>query len=132
MKDICLQVLGLFTVVATTLGTLYFVDTDKLANSQGLDAVGVLLLILNASFVLLMLILVLVAARHDIKRHIDWTMEKAKAVACRVTGRPRVSRQWSRLNKTASGDNASSTSPVSSPTQQLAFITSPGSTSPVI
>lgn len=54
-----LQVLGLFTVVATATGCLYFLDQDNIASSVGLNATGVLLLILNFGFVLLMAVLIL-------------------------------------------------------------------------
>lgn len=53
------QVLGLFTVVATATGCLYFLDQDNIASSVGLNATGVLLLILNFGFVLLMAVLIL-------------------------------------------------------------------------
>ena len=42
----------------------YTVDTDDVADSRGLDAVGVLLLLLTAAFVLLMAGLILLAVRH--------------------------------------------------------------------
>ena len=53
-----LQVLGLFTVVATATGCLYFLDQDNVASGVGLNATGVLLLILNFGFVLLMAVLI--------------------------------------------------------------------------
>ena len=42
----------------------YTVNTDNVADSRGLDAVGMLLPLLNAAFVLLMVCLILLAATH--------------------------------------------------------------------
>ncbi len=50
----------------------YTVDTGNVAVSQSLDALGVLLLLLNAAFALLMVCLILLAARHDIMMQISW------------------------------------------------------------
>ncbi len=134
----CPQVLGLFTVTATTLGTLYLVDADNIADTQGLNVVGVLLLILNATFAVLMALLIMAAARQSLKKYAAWAYNAVKTAGCGVKGRPRVNRQWSRLSKTASGDTAVSPSgstglsrSASSPTQQMALVP-PHSSSPMV
>ena len=48
-----LQVLGLIAVTATTIGSLYLLDTAHVASKAGLNAVGILLLILNIGYLLL-------------------------------------------------------------------------------
>ncbi len=60
--------LGLFTVGATATGCLYFMDTTNVASPRGLDAVGVLLLLLNILYVIAMALLVLVTGAHKTKR----------------------------------------------------------------
>ena len=54
-----MQVFGLFVVVATATGCLYFLDQGDIAAAAGLNAAGVLLLILNAAFVLVMAVLII-------------------------------------------------------------------------
>ena len=54
----CLQVLGLLIVVATATGCLYFLDPNEVASNVGLNATGILLLILNLGFVALMAVLI--------------------------------------------------------------------------
>ncbi len=61
------------------------VDTDNVADSRGLDAVGVLLLLLNAAFVLLMVGLILLAARHDIMMQVSWVWEHTQRALYRST-----------------------------------------------
>ena len=51
-KSLVVQVFGLFAVTATATGSLYFLDTKTVASGSGLNAVGVLLLILNLTFLL--------------------------------------------------------------------------------
>ncbi len=46
------QVFGFFTVLATATGCLYFTDSGGVASRTGQDAAGILLLLLNAGFVL--------------------------------------------------------------------------------
>lgn len=53
-QELGMQVFGLFTVVATATGCLYFLDSNDVAKGNGLTAAGVLLLILNIGFVLVM------------------------------------------------------------------------------
>lgn len=52
----------------TATGCLYFMDTTNVANPRGLDAVGVLLLLLNILYVIAMALLVLVTGAHKTKR----------------------------------------------------------------
>lgn len=50
--------LGLLIVQTTAIGCLYFLDPSNIANSKGLAAVGILLLVSNVAYVLVMLILI--------------------------------------------------------------------------
>ena len=59
--------LGLFVVLATATACLYFLDPTNIANSSGLEAVGVVLLILNMGYVLVMLVLIAVTGAHKTK-----------------------------------------------------------------
>lgn len=97
-------------VTATFLGTLHLVHADNIVDTQGLNAVGVLLLILNVTFAVLMALLILAAARKSMKKYAAWAYDTAKTAGCGVTGRSRDTGQWSRLNKSASGDTALSPS----------------------
>ena len=53
-----MQVLGIFVVQVTATGCLYFLDPTNVANSTGLAAVGIALLVLNLGYVLVMLVLI--------------------------------------------------------------------------
>ncbi|DBA86799.1 TPA: hypothetical protein ACH3X2_005382 [Trebouxia sp. C0005] len=64
------QVLGLFTVTATATGSLYFLDSGKVASHAGLNAVGILLLLLNVAYLLLVALLLAVAAGEFAKAHL--------------------------------------------------------------
>ncbi len=64
--------LGLFTVVATATGCLYFLDQDNVAASKGLNAAGVLLLILNVFYVMLMTILISKTSAPRVKEWVAW------------------------------------------------------------
>ena len=60
-----LQVLGLYAVTATTTGCLFFLDTDTSAQSSGLIAIGILLMLLNVAYIALMAVLIIKqGARH--------------------------------------------------------------------
>ena len=62
-----LQVFGKFAVVATATGCLYFMDTSRATSEgphQGLQAVGILLLLLNLAYVGATLILVTKTSAH--------------------------------------------------------------------
>ena len=45
--------LGLFAVTTTAIGSLYFLDTAQVASKAGLNAVGILLLMLNSAYLLM-------------------------------------------------------------------------------
>lgn len=62
--------LGLFTVTATATGSLYFLDSGKVASHAGLNAVGILLLLLNVAYLLLVALLLAVAAGEFAKAHL--------------------------------------------------------------
>ena len=78
--------LSLFTVAATALGTLFFVDASHVGNIHGLDAVGVLILVWNAGFVALMAALILITAKDDIKKFAQWAVAKCKSMLPSGTG----------------------------------------------
>ncbi len=59
-QNATLQVLGLFIVQTTAAGCLYFLDPTNIANSTGLEAVGIILLVLNVAYVVVMLIMIAV------------------------------------------------------------------------
>ena len=65
---ILLQVLGLFIVQLTAIGCLYFLDPTDIADSSGLEAVGILLLLMNGLYVLAMLILIAIYGAAKTKR----------------------------------------------------------------
>lgn len=57
--------LGLFAVMATASGCLFFLDASTLAQSTGLSAVGVLLMLLNVAYIVVMAVLIVKqGARH--------------------------------------------------------------------
>lgn len=60
-----LQVFSRFTVVATTLTCIYFVDDSGVASKTGLDAAAVLVLLLNAFFLLVLAVLIVRAGMSD-------------------------------------------------------------------
>jgi len=92
------QVLGLFTVGVTATGCLYFMDTTNVANPRGLDAVGVLLLLLNILYVIAMAMLVLVTGAHKTKRFGQTAVRSFQSGASRF-GRS-VSTSFARLRLT--------------------------------
>lgn len=55
-----MQVFSLFTVLGTAVGCLYMLnaDTSYVASQAGLNAVGVLIVLLNSAFVLVMAVLI--------------------------------------------------------------------------
>ena len=75
--------LGLFTVGVTATGCLYFMDTTNVANPRGLDAVGVLLLLLNILYVIAMALLVLVTGAHKTKHFSQAAVRSFQAGASR-------------------------------------------------
>lgn len=77
-----LQVLGLATVVVTAVGCLYFMDpTQGLNHSRvGKNAAGVLILLLNALFVIVMAVIMFRAAKHEYHALITWCTQKMKSL----------------------------------------------------
>ena len=77
----CLQVLGLFAVTATAAGSLYFLDTNRVASSSGLNAAAILILLLNLAFLLVASAAVASAAsdavRVFIRRHYNKLISRA-------------------------------------------------------
>lgn len=73
-----LQVLGAFTVLATAVGCLYFMDVSDTASHVGKNAAGILLLILNAWFVLWLTILITKASIKNIKAKAAWVLAQVK------------------------------------------------------
>lgn len=71
-----MQVFGLFTVVATATGCLYFLDVDDIAKTAGLTAAGVLLLVLNACFVAVMGLLISKRGGPTVIKWIVWSKNK--------------------------------------------------------
>lgn len=72
-----MQVLALGTVMGTALGSLMFLDKDRVASSVGLRAAAILLVILNVAFLALVAWLVL---KHG-KRHAKAFLRQAKAIS---------------------------------------------------
>lgn len=75
-----MQVFGLFTVVATATGCLYFLDQDDVAKDKGLTAAGWLLLILNIVFVVVAALLIMKRGRETVRKWASWGQHKGAAV----------------------------------------------------
>lgn len=60
-----LQVFSRFTVVASTLTCIYFVDETGVASKAGLRAAAILVLLLNALFLLVTVVLIVRAGMSD-------------------------------------------------------------------
>ena len=71
-----LQVLGLATVSATAVGCLMFLDTNNVANSRGLSATGVLLMIFNVAFLAVSGVLIVGRGR----RHVAAFAQQTKGI----------------------------------------------------
>ena len=75
-----LQVLGLATVSATAAGCLMFLDTNNVANSRGLSATGVLLMILNVAFLAVSGVLIVRRGRRHVAAFAQQTKGMTKTV----------------------------------------------------
>ena len=81
-----LQVLGLSTVVATAIGCLYFMDSTQEAqgaqprNAGLLNAVGVLILLLNTLFVIVTAAVVFRAAKREYYAAVTWFTHKVQCL----------------------------------------------------
>ena len=93
---IVLQVLGAFTVLATAVGCLYFMDVSDTASHVGKNAAGTLLLILNAWFVLWLTILITKASMKDVKAKAVWVLAQVKGAP--KQGSRRLSSSFRRSN----------------------------------
>ena len=76
----------MFTVVATATGCLYFLNSDDIASSSGLNAAGILLLILNVVFVLVMLALICQRGGPEMARWVIWTWDEGTQALSRLPG----------------------------------------------
>lgn len=107
-----MQVLGLLTVVATATGCLYFLDPNEVASNVGLNATGIVLLILNLAFVALMAVLISKRGRPVALRWIAWLQSRCITAVKKLCGLLRL--PWSRKGSSSSTtnglSNASSTS----------------------
>ncbi|KAL0021752.1 hypothetical protein WJX79_003206 [Trebouxia sp. C0005] len=72
------QVLGAFTILATAVGCLYFIDVNNVASDAGQDAAGILVLIVNAWFVLWLTALITKASIADVKQRAIWLWQTTK------------------------------------------------------
>lgn len=128
--NVCLhQVLGLFTVVATVVGIVYFTDPRDVASSAGLDAAGVLLLILNIMFVLLMAALVLRAGKGSIRKYLNLAAALVKSKSVVLSKVPSNIRR-SGPARSMSRARAVSLDRAASPSQDVALVTTPSSSYP--
>ena len=115
--------------MATTLGVVYFEDPTGVASAAGLNALSILLLVLNVAFVLLMAALILMASRGTIKKYLGVASAQVKSK------RALVSKLSSRAMQLGSNSNASaraiSLDRAASPSQDVALVDSPSSSYPV-
>ena len=75
-----LQVLGLFTTLVTAIGCLYFIDQGSVASSKGLMAAGVLVLVLNIFFVVVMAVLISKKGARSAKEWAVWLRHQSSKV----------------------------------------------------
>lgn len=75
-----LQMLGMFVVTATATGCLYFLDINKVASQAGITAAAILMMVLNACFVILMVALITRASLNDARACGAWIVFKLLAV----------------------------------------------------
>ncbi|KAL3155628.1 hypothetical protein ABBQ38_010825 [Trebouxia sp. C0009 RCD-2024] len=78
---IMLTVFGLFVVVATATGCLYFLDASNVASTAGLEAVGVLLLVLNLLYVVATVLLITKTGAKKARQLLHSVSSKAHAAA---------------------------------------------------
>ncbi len=83
-------------MLATALGCLYFIDVNNVASDAGQDAAGILLLILNAWFVLWLTALITKASIAGVKLRAIWLWQKSIGVS------RQSSRVYSRLSSSLS------------------------------
>ena len=76
-----LQVLGLFAVMATATGCLFFLDTNTLTQRSSLNPVGVLLLLLNVGYIALMAVLISKTGARHVHGWITWFKDTGHTIA---------------------------------------------------
>ena len=107
--------------MATATGCLYFLDPSNIANNSGLEAVGIVLLILNIGYVLVMLVLIVMTGAHKTKHFTRTAFAVLKTTSFKlkhsVSGLSSTS-SVSRLQHSVSG--LSKTSSVSEPKHRVA------------
>ena len=81
-----MQVFGLFAVTATATGSLYFLDASKAASNSGLNAAGVMLLILNLTYLLVLGVAVASAGSHAVRIFVRKQYSKIALRICAVLG----------------------------------------------
>lgn len=91
-------------MLATAVGCLYFIDVNNVASDAGQDAAGILLLILNAWFVLWLTALITKASIAGVKLRAIWLWQKSIGVS-RQSSRV-YSRLSSSLSRTRSTDGS--------------------------
>lgn len=104
-----MQVFGLFTVVATATGCLYFLDSNGVAKGGGLTAAGVLLLMLNIGFVSVMGMLISKRGGPAVVKWAVWLKQRVASLRTQVrqTCWPGTYRYRRGLNSTGSSCDAS-------------------------
>ena len=79
-----MQVLGLFAITATAAGSLYFLDNNQTVSRSGLNAVAILLLLLNLGYLLCAATYIAAAgansANQFLNRHFSSQKDKADHV----------------------------------------------------
>ena len=75
-----LQVLGLFTTLVTAIGCLYFIDPGSVASKKGLMTAGVLVLVLNIFFVVVMAVLISKKGARSAKEWAVWLRQQSSKV----------------------------------------------------
>ena len=76
-----MQVLGLFAVMATATGCLFFLDTNTITQHSSLNPVGVLLLLLNVGYIALMAVLITKQGARHVRGWITWFKDTGPTTA---------------------------------------------------
>ena len=114
-----MQVFGLFTVVATATGCLYFLNQDDVADSSGLTAAGIMLLILNITFVAVLAFLIMKRGSPTV---LKWARKSQKKGTMLVRQIPGVSRWLSPPYKRSGTSSSLATSASRTSSVQLGLL----------
>ena len=106
-----LQVLGLFSVMATATGCLFFLDTNTLTQRSSLNPVGVLLLLLNVGYIALMAVLITKQGARHVHGWITWFKDTGQTVA--------AARKWVSCCRSAKPDRGVQTARAPTNSMQL-------------